>query len=107
MTRPSLLLRAVAILPIRGYQLIVSPLLPKSCRFAPSCSHYAVEALQHYGFLRGSYLAAARLLRCHPWADWGFDPLPETFTFRPWRKPSEPQCPGHRPAGTDHAKSPV
>jgi len=100
-------LRSIAVLPIRAYQLIVSPLLPRSCRFAPSCSHYAVQALQQHGALRGLYLAAARLLRCHPWADWGFDPVPETFSFRPWRRPSEPQCQGRHGPDTCHAKSPV
>ena len=107
MKRVSLLLRTAAILPIRAYQLIVSPLLPGSCRFAPSCSHYAAEAVQHHGVLRGGYLTAARLLRCHPWAAWGFDPVPETFTFRPWRKTSEPQSRGRHDPDTCHAKSPV
>ena len=107
MKRFSLLLRGAAILPIRLYQLVVSPLLPKSCRFAPSCSHYAVAAVQRHGVLRGGYLTAARLSRCHPWAEWGFDPVPDTFTFRPWRKSSNRECQGHDCAGTRHAKSPV
>jgi putative membrane protein insertion efficiency factor len=107
MKRLSVPIRAIAVLPIKCYQLIVSPLLPRSCRFAPSCSHYAIEALQHHGVFRGGYLAVARLLRCHPWADWGFDPVPDSFTFRPWRKFSQPQCQGHHRSGSCHAKSPV
>lgn len=61
---------------IRGYQLTLSPLLPPSCRYTPSCSHYAVEALQKHGALKGSYLAARRLLRCHPFHRGGYDPVP-------------------------------
>jgi uncharacterized protein len=61
---------------IRGYQLLVSPLLPPSCRFTPSCSQYALEAVSRYGALRGSWLAARRLARCHPFHPGGFDPVP-------------------------------
>jgi uncharacterized protein len=64
------------VLPIRFYQLVVSPLLGPRCRFYPSCSAYAVEALTTHGALRGSYLAAWRLLRCHPWNPGGLDPVP-------------------------------
>jgi putative membrane protein insertion efficiency factor len=83
---------------IKGYQLLVSPIVPNCCRFAPSCSHYAVEALQCHGPIRGGYLAAARLLRCHPWARWGYDPVPDVFTFRPWR--DDHQVQGHPSPGT-------
>jgi putative membrane protein insertion efficiency factor len=63
-------------LPIRVYQLLISPLLGPRCRFYPSCSSYAVEALQRHGALRGSWLAVRRLGRCHPWNPGGPDPVP-------------------------------
>ncbi len=61
---------------VRGYQLAISPLLPPSCRFYPSCSNYALEALQVHGAARGSWLAAKRICRCHPWNPGGHDPVP-------------------------------
>jgi putative membrane protein insertion efficiency factor len=61
---------------VRGYQLTISPLLPPSCRFTPSCSHYALEAITRHGALRGTWLAARRLVRCHPFHPGGFDPVP-------------------------------
>ncbi|MDQ6526437.1 membrane protein insertion efficiency factor YidD [Nocardioides sp. LHD-245] len=61
---------------VRGYQLLVSPLLGPTCRYYPSCSAYAVQALQVHGALRGSWLAVRRLLRCHPWAPGGVDHVP-------------------------------
>ena len=61
---------------VRSYQLILSPLLPPSCRFTPSCSAYAHEALTRHGAVRGSWLAARRLARCHPWNPGGYDPVP-------------------------------
>lgn len=72
----SRLLARVLILPIRFYQRFVSPLTPPSCRFTPTCSQYAVEALQKYGPLKGLWLAVRRLLRCHPWGGSGYDPVP-------------------------------
>ena len=63
-------------LPIRAYRLIVSPLLGANCRFAPSCSAYALEALETHGALRGGWLALRRIARCHPWGGEGFDPVP-------------------------------
>ena len=71
------LFRSFLILPIRFYQLAISPLLPPTCRYQPSCSAYAIEALQQHGVLRGICLAAMRLLRCHPWGGSGYDPVPE------------------------------
>ena len=62
---------------IRGYQLLISPLLGNHCRFYPSCSQYAREALEQHGVLRGLWLAVRRLLRCHPWHEGGVDPVPE------------------------------
>jgi putative membrane protein insertion efficiency factor len=62
---------------IRAYQLGLAPVLPQSCRFAPSCSHYAAEAVRRHGPWRGAWLAARRLLRCHPWGGSGYDPVPD------------------------------
>ncbi|WP_086818733.1 membrane protein insertion efficiency factor YidD [Allokutzneria sp. NRRL B-24872] len=73
--RPGLAGR-VLLLPIRGYRRWISPLLPPSCRFYPSCSTYAVEAITVHGALRGCWLAARRLLRCGPWHPGGMDPVP-------------------------------
>lgn len=60
---------------IRGYQYIISPLLPPTCRFTPTCSAYAIEAIERYGVWRGAYLSAYRLLRCHPFCRGGYDPV--------------------------------
>lgn len=68
----TLLLRGL----IRCYQLLISPLLPPSCRYLPTCSHYAAEAITTHGPLKGSWLALRRLLRCHPWGAGGYDPVP-------------------------------
>ncbi|MBQ6190822.1 MAG: membrane protein insertion efficiency factor YidD [Bacteroidaceae bacterium] len=70
------LLTTLLILPIRFYQRFISPLTPPSCRFTPTCSQYAIEALRKYGPLKGSWLALRRLLRCHPWGGSGYDPVP-------------------------------
>ncbi len=70
------LITKAGLLLIRAYQLLVSPLIPSCCRFAPSCSHYAAEALARYGFWRGSYLSLWRLGRCHPFNPGGWDPVP-------------------------------
>lgn len=67
--------RALVLL-LRGYQKWISPLFPPSCRFYPSCSAYAIEAMTEHGALRGSWLAARRLLRCGPWHPGGVDPVP-------------------------------
>jgi putative membrane protein insertion efficiency factor len=61
---------------IRGYQIVLSPLLPPSCRFHPSCSQYALEAVGRHGALKGGWLAARRLARCHPFHPGGYDPVP-------------------------------
>jgi len=70
------LVRKIFVLPIRLYQRFLSPFLPKRCRFYPSCSQYALEAILRYGIFRGSFLALRRLLRCGPWHPGGYDPLP-------------------------------
>ncbi|RJQ83340.1 membrane protein insertion efficiency factor YidD [Pseudonocardiaceae bacterium YIM PH 21723] len=64
------------LLPVRFYRRFISPLLPPSCRFYPTCSTYAMEALTVHGPLRGSYLTVRRLLRCGPWHPGGLDPVP-------------------------------
>ncbi|MBN2847091.1 MAG: membrane protein insertion efficiency factor YidD [Coriobacteriia bacterium] len=69
------LARAVVVL-IRLYQRLISPLLPPSCRFTPTCSVYAVTAIERYGILKGGWLALRRVGRCHPWNPGGFDPVP-------------------------------
>jgi putative membrane protein insertion efficiency factor len=63
-------------LAIKGYRWLISPLLPPSCRFHPSCSEYAEQALEEHGAWRGSWLAARRVCRCGPWSAGGFDPVP-------------------------------
>ena len=73
--RPTSLARLL-ILPIRGYQRFISPLFPPVCRFYPSCSAYAVEALRVHGGLRGLWLAVRRIARCHPFNPGGLDPVP-------------------------------
>src|SRR5688572_3198399 len=73
------LLRALVVV----YQWTLSPVLGNNCRFEPSCSHYAVEALSKHGALRGSWLAIRRILRCHPWGGAGYDPVPDLWTGRP------------------------
>jgi putative membrane protein insertion efficiency factor len=70
------ILRAFLILPIRLYQWTLSPLLGVNCRYAPSCSAYAIEAIETHGAARGLWFAARRLLRCHPWGGSGYDPVP-------------------------------
>lgn len=61
---------------IRFYQVAISPLKPPSCRFTPTCSQYAIEAIKKYGPFKGLYLAIRRILRCHPWGGSGYDPVP-------------------------------
>jgi putative membrane protein insertion efficiency factor len=62
---------------IRFYQRAISPGLPAACRYQPSCSHYAYEAIERYGAMRGSWMAVGRLARCVPWRSGGYDPVPE------------------------------
>lgn len=68
--------RQLLIFPIRLYKSCISPLLPPSCRFYPSCSTYAIQAIETHGPLKGLWLAARRILRCHPGSPGGFDPVP-------------------------------
>ncbi len=61
---------------VKGYRLLVSPFLPPSCRYTPTCSEYAIEALQRHGAIKGGWLAVKRIGRCHPWGSEGYDPVP-------------------------------
>jgi putative membrane protein insertion efficiency factor len=69
--------RTVLVAGVRTYQRFLSPALPPACRFTPSCSAYAVTALERYGAVRGTWMALRRLARCHPWNPGGYDPVPD------------------------------
>ncbi|MCS7035855.1 MAG: membrane protein insertion efficiency factor YidD [Saprospiraceae bacterium] len=71
-------LRRLFVLPIRLYRLLLSPLLgPSKCRFRPTCSQYAIEAIEEWGIFKGTWLAIRRIARCHPWGGFGYDPVPK------------------------------
>lgn len=70
---------------VKGYRLFLSPALGSACRFEPTCSAYALQALQTHGAAQGSYLTLKRLGRCHPWCEGGFDPVPPPNTVSPRR----------------------
>lgn len=80
----------LAIVLIRGYQLFISPMLGPTCRFAPSCSHYACACLRDHGLVRGSWLTLGRLSRCHPWHPGGFDPPPPALGRATQPEPEPP-----------------
>ena len=82
----------LAVALIRAYQYFISPLLGPRCRFYPSCSHYAVDAIRGHGLLRGSWLAARRIARCHPLNAGGYDPVPSSAT----RAPDACACAAHQ-----------
>ncbi|MDO8990859.1 MAG: membrane protein insertion efficiency factor YidD [Sideroxyarcus sp.] len=69
-------MKTILLLLVRGYQLIVSPALPPSCRFSPSCSQFSIEAITKYGALKGLWLSIKRVIRCNPWNPGGYDPVP-------------------------------
>jgi len=75
----SKLARSAATAPIRAYKRFVSPLLPPSCRFQPTCSSYALTSIERFGVARGGWLAAKRIARCHPFNEGGYDPVPATL----------------------------
>lgn len=70
-------MRYLLLIPIKFYQLFISPLLGSNCRFIPTCSQYAYDAVKCHGFFKGFILSAKRIGRCHPWHDGGFDPVPK------------------------------
>ena len=70
------LINFIFILPIKIYQIVLSPLIGPSCRFNPTCSNYAIQAITKYGVLKGLYLALKRIVMCHPWGESGNDPVP-------------------------------
>lgn len=72
----SFMLKTLLILPIRFYRACISPMFPPVCRYTPTCSQYAIEAITKHGALRGSWLAIKRIARCHPWGGSGYDPVP-------------------------------
>ncbi|QQY10197.1 MAG: membrane protein insertion efficiency factor YidD [Candidatus Xiphinematobacter sp.] len=80
------------LLPLNGYRFLISPCLHilvgpgYGCRFEPTCSRYAMEAIWLHGFLRGSMLALSRICKCHPWGGWGYDPIPELHPEAPVSK---------------------
>ena len=77
------IVRRIAVLPIRVYQQVLSPAFGQRCRYYPSCSEYAAQAIQRYGILRGLVLAGWRLLRCNPWSAGGLDPVENQRVFKP------------------------
>lgn len=78
-----MILRSAAIALLRGYKRFISPWLPPACRFYPSCSEYATEAIRQHGLARGGWLGLRRLLRCHPFSAGGFDPVPPAAAQNP------------------------
>jgi putative membrane protein insertion efficiency factor len=80
--------RRLAVLPIRAYQRALSPFAGERCKYYPSCSEYAAQAITRFGILRGFVLAGWRLLRCNPWSRGGFDPVEEQRLFRPRTPPA-------------------
>ena len=74
---------ALAVLPIRVYQRLASPIVGQRCKYYPSCSEYAAQAITRFGILRGLVLAGWRLLRCNPWSRGGFDPVDDQRLFKP------------------------
>jgi len=71
------MLRKLFILPVRAYQILLSPLLGKNCRFEPTCSQYMIEAIREWGPIKGIYLGLRRISKCHPWGPHGHDPVPK------------------------------
>lgn len=67
---------AIPVMLIKLYKLVISPVLPQACRFYPTCSQYAIEALTRHGLVKGGFLSVKRILRCHPLCDGGYDPVP-------------------------------
>ncbi|WP_236980126.1 membrane protein insertion efficiency factor YidD [Membranihabitans maritimus] len=71
------MIKKILILPIRIYQIVISPLLGQNCRFTPTCSHYMIQAIEEWGPFKGIYLGIKRISKCHPWGPHGHDPVPK------------------------------
>ncbi len=84
-------MRRLVLAPIVAYQRVISPALPRRCKYEPTCSAYAAQSVREFGILRGLVLAGWRLLRCNPWSHGGFDPVHEQHLFAP-RRPSAPSA---------------
>lgn len=103
-------MRSLVVWPIRAYQKLISPGLPRCCKYYPSCSQYAIDAVTEFGILRGSLLAAWRLLRCNPLSYGGYDPVQRQKLFAPRPAPNREDhtgqtCAGDGPGVTpDHAQ---
>lgn len=76
MSKLNNIIKAIFILPVKFYQKIISPLLPSVCRYKPSCSEYMIQAIETHGVIKGIYLGTKRILKCHPWGNSGYDPVP-------------------------------
>ena len=104
------LLRGAAHGAIRAYQLTLSGFLGRQCRYLPTCSNYADEAIARHGLWCGGWMALSRVCRCHPWSDAGFDPVPADLPrgaawFIPWRYGSWLRSPARSPAVQDRASN--
>lgn len=71
------IINAIFIFPVKIYQWIISPILPNSCRFTPTCSHYMIDSIKEWGPIKGIWLGTKRISKCHPWGGMGYDPVPE------------------------------
>ena len=78
--KPKNLLQHIFIIPIKIYQIVLSPWLGSNCRHHPTCSNYAIQAIQEWGIFKGIYLGIKRILKCHPWGTFGYDPVPKKNT---------------------------
>jgi putative membrane protein insertion efficiency factor len=101
------MLRQLVLLPIRFYRYAISPMMMSHCRHYPTCSAYAIEAIERHGLLFGSYLSLRRLLRCHPGSAGGFDPVPESRCSH-HHKAETPEIPPQLPQNPSiHSKQPT
>lgn len=92
---------------VRGYQLVISPVLPPSCKYTPTCSHYALDALRVHGPLKGTMLAVWRVLRCNPFSHGGYDPVPGTDADHDIRSGRRPRpCSGACADASHHHSAP-
>lgn len=80
------ILSFILIIPVKIYQYAISPWLPNACRYTPTCSHYAIDALKIHGPIKGMFLAIRRIFSCHQWGGHGYDPVPDLENFS-WKKP--------------------